>query len=499
MLKRIHTFKGGYEFKNYAGQAAPAIVTPRVPSQVAIPLRQGFGSEVKPLVKKGESVSAGQIIGRDDDSVSSPVHSSINGIVEDVKRVNYFKRDVGMVVIRGSDGSAQVSPIPGHSRDWEKLANEEIEKLIYLSGASALDREGIPTRFKSSIISPDDVRHLIIHAVGSEPYNISLELLLEGRNLLNFFEGIKMLKRIMPNSKVHFAVNSRKKRIVEETAKLLSGFNWLDIYQLEPKYPQGYDEMLVPTILNQKFPYGYSAANIGVVILNTQAVLAVYDAVANGSPLIERTIALCGPSMKERIHVRARIGTALGDLLADRIKTDRPSRVVLNSLVTGPALKDFSLPIDKIFSQIAAIPENTHRKFLLFMRPGRHSDSYSRAFSASWIPGSVKLPDTCLHGEERPCISCGYCEEVCPVRIIPHLLSKMVKRGTIDETLMNYEIFHCIECGLCSFVCPVKIPLLQHMKEGHEKLSIQGCDRNQCILPYFDLKGLDEYRGVTKL
>lgn len=69
----------------------------------------------------------------------------------------------------------------------------------------------------------------------------------------------------------------------------------------------------------------------------------------------------------------------------------------------------------------------------------------------------------------------------------------------IDETLMNYDIFNCIECGLCSFVCPSKIPLLQHLREGHIKLTLQGCDRNQCILPYFDLKGIEEYRGVTKL
>ncbi|MFQ5681089.1 MAG: hypothetical protein ACE5GG_03445, partial [Candidatus Omnitrophota bacterium] len=63
-------------------------------------------------------------------------------------------------------------------------------------------------------------------------------------------------------------------------------------------------------------------------------------------------------------------------------------------------------------------------------------------------------------------------------------------------TLMNYRIFHCIECGLCSFVCPCKIPLARNIKNGQDKLIMQGCDRNQCVLPYFDLKGIDDYRGV---
>ncbi len=499
MLKPFRGFRGGYKFINYDGPAAPVIVEDDIPSRVMIPLRQGFGQDVKPLVKKGDVVAAGQIIARDDHTVSSPVHSSVNGIVEDIKRMNYFKRVVAMVVICSQDPSKEIARIPGYSAEWGKLSNEEIEKLIYLSGVSSLDREGIPTRFKSSIIPPEDVKHLIIHGVGSEPYNISLELLLEGRRLLNFFEGVKILKRITPKSHVHLAVNGHSRRIIEQLVKLSSNMEWLDIYPLEPKYPQGYDEMLVPTILNQKFPYGYSAANIGVVILNIQAVLGVYEAVTEGKPFIERIVALCGPSMKEHVHVKARVGTALGDILSKRLDTSKPSRVVLNSLLTGVNLNDLTLPIDRTFSQIVAIPENKDREFLSFTRPGAGRDSYTRTFLAKFLPGAKKRPDTNQHGEERPCVSCAFCEDVCPVRIIPHLLSKYVKRGIIDETLMNYDIFNCIECGLCSFVCPVKIPLLAHLKEGHEKLMQQGCDRTQCILPYFDLKGIEEYRGVTKL
>ena len=46
----------------------------------------------------------------------------------------------------------------GHSSDWENLPVETIEELLYLSGVSSLDREGIPTRYRSSIIAPEEVR-----------------------------------------------------------------------------------------------------------------------------------------------------------------------------------------------------------------------------------------------------------------------------------------------------------------------------------------------------
>lgn len=498
-MPKTQRFQGGYKFANFEGQPRPVIEETLIPPRVSVPLRQGFGAEGDCLVKVGEKVSAGQIISHIEKGVASPVHATISGIVEEIKRVNYFKCDCLMVSIKG-DGSSDYQKVPGAAANWEQLSVPELEKVLYLSGVTALDREGIPTRFHSSVIHPEDVENLIVHGVGSEPYNISLEVLLEGKNTLHLIEGIRILHKIMPKARVYLALNSQRKKIIEEVNKLTCKFDWLEFCILEPKYPQGYDEMLVPTILKQKFPYGYSAANIGTVILNLQAVLQVYEAAVLGKPLIERTVALCGPAFKEPAHIKVRIGTALKDVIGTRVKEGLTARFVRNGLLTGAQLKDLSLPIDKTYSQIIAIPENPKRQLLAFLRPGFKSDSYSRTFIAKFIPAAKKSCETNKHGEERPCISCNYCEEVCPVSIIPHLLSKYVQRNIIDETLMNLLIFNCIECGLCSYVCPSKIPLAKYIKEGQERLSIQGCDRNQCILPYFNnLRGIEEYRGAKEI
>lgn len=498
MLNFPKAFKGGYRFKRYSGQAQPDIISCKIPSQVIIPLKQGFGIEVKPLVKKGENVSAGQIIGRDDDCVSSPAHSSVKGIVEDIRRINYLKDNVTMVFIRSTEPSVEISRLSGYSAQWTKLSSEKIEELIYLSGVSSLGKAGIPTHFKSSIIPPEEVQYLIINGIDSEPYRISSDLLLQAENLAHFFEGVKILKKIMANCKVHLAIEPANRRIINELSRLSLRTDWMDTYPLEPKYPQGCDEMLVSTILKQRFPYGYSAANIGVIVLNIETVLNVYNAVTDGLPLIEKTVAFCGPNMRENLRYKIRVGTPLSEVVKERIKKD-PCRLVLNSLLTGFNLDDFSIPLGRTFSKIIAIPENKEREFLAFILPGIKCDSYTRAFLAQWLPNAQKSPDTNQHGEERPCISCGYCEEVCPVRIIPHLLSKHVEREIIDEKLFNYGIFNCIECGLCNFVCPSKIPLLKHIKKGQEELSKEGLDRDKCILPGFEVKGIEEFRSITKI
>lgn len=489
---RAKTFSGGYSFKGYEGQPKDELINLGTPPKVIIPLSQGFGTPPEPIVKVGDKVYAGQVIACDDNKVSSPVHSSVNGRIIRMQKMNYFKREVSMAIIESETGE-DYRRLEGHTAEWDRLPREGIEKVLYTSGVTSLDREGIPTRFKTSIIGPWEVEDLIIHGVGSEAYNTSLELLLKGKELYKFVEGIKILKKVMPQAVVHLALNENKKSIIERIKKLSSGLHRFRIYPMVPKYPQGYDEVLIPTLLNKKFPYGYSAANISIVVLNIQAVIHAFEAVVEGKPVIERKIALCGPSFKENIHVNVKVGTPLEFILKDRL-SDISSRIVLNSLLAGPELNDLSLPVDKTFSQIIAIPEDRERRPLAFLRPGVRKDSYSRAF-LSYFLKTRKSVNTNLCGEERPCIQCGYCLEVCPVKIIPSLLHRLFESG-ITEPMMRYGIFNCIDCNLCTHVCPSKIPLAKNMKDAKARLIDIGCDHSLCILPRFNLKGLEEYKGV---
>ena len=65
---------------------------------------------------------------------------------------------------------------------------------------------------------------------------------------------------------------------------------------------------------------------------------------------------------------------------------------------------------------------------------------------------------TSLRGEPRACIACGYCEDICPVKIMPHLIWRFLGKDMLEEAqVAGAEI--CVKCGLCSYVCPSKIPL----------------------------------------
>lgn len=68
-----------------------------------------------------------------------------------------------------------------------------------------------------------------------------------------------------------------------------------------------------------------------------------------------------------------------------------------------------------------------------------------------------------------PCINCGACIGVCPVRIDPRMLSRYAEFAKYERSRKeNYEL--CVDCGLCGYVCIARRPVLQYIRLAIEKL-----------------------------
>lgn len=460
----IKTFKGGYKFRHFEGRPKDILKTASLPKRVVIPLLQGFGLPLKAEINLGDEVFAGQILARNDNILSSPIHSSINGRVTSIEKKNYLGRETVFVTIEG-DGSHDIRQFEGLKPDMENLSGEEINKLLYLAGITALDRNGIPTKFKSSSIDPEKVDHIIVNATDSDVYNINPEVIFGGDMTNSLFKGLAILKILMPNSKIHLVVGREKKQIFNSVP------DWLNIIPVISKYPQGMSEMLMITALGRSFPYGTSPADIGVVTLSINTVLLVFETITKGTPLIEKNVALCGPGFKENFYLKTRIGTPIKDAIQVYL-THPDNNIILNNLLTGRLLEDQSEPVGKSLDKLIAFSDDKKRKLFAFIRPGLRDDSYSRSFLSSIFPFNRRVSNN-KHGEERPCIQCGYCFHVCPAGINPTLIDRHLK-VCIDETLLRYKINDCIECNLCSYVCPSKIPLAKNIKEGKLRI-IDSC------------------------
>ena len=67
--------------------------------------------------------------------------------------------------------------------------------------------------------------------------------------------------------------------------------------------------------------------------------------------------------------------------------------------------------------------------------------------------------------EEGPCIRCGRCLEVCPIRLMPLDIATAGYAGDVTAAEKLHAL-DCIECGCCTYVCPARRRILTGIRVG---------------------------------
>ena len=470
VLGSLKTFKGGHYFGLFEGTPrGKRLQTAPLPKRVIIPLRQGFSAEVAPTVTEGDRVRTGQVIGRAEPNSpkpSTPVHASISGKVTKIEKRPHPLGGEALCVIIESDGQDEWVKLdrPAH---YEKLPPEELGKILYEAGVTAGGQAGFPTIYHSAFATPDKIRYLIINAIETEPFCEATDQLMY-EEFDKFVNGIKILRQALGNVHVHIGLGYNKPRIYEELIERFEYHDWCTIHQLRPKYPQGDDAVLIRTLLGLLLPQRGYATDVGCVVQDVQQCVAAYEAVVEGKPFVERVVSVAGSAIKEPGNYRVRVGTPVGNLLENNLKSN--GRIVLGSVLRGQAQGDLDAPITRETPAVIALKE-AERELFPVAGPGCDRDSVTGAYlSLPWV--RYKRATTSLNGNPRPCVKCGYCVDVCPQNLVPALLGEYSANGLLSEA-QSIDLFACIECGLCAYVCPSKIPLLEQIREGKRKI-LQG-------------------------
>ncbi|MCM8778112.1 MAG: 4Fe-4S dicluster domain-containing protein, partial [Candidatus Omnitrophica bacterium] len=87
--------------------------------------------------------------------------------------------------------------------------------------------------------------------------------------------------------------------------------------------------------------------------------------------------------------------------------------------------------------------------------------------------GILVLPQEFLPENIQPCIRCGKCIEVCPMRLVPAELGKYAENQKWDRC-NEFNVSDCIECGCCSYICPAKRPLVDLFKWAKAEIRKAG-------------------------
>ena len=196
--------------------------------------------------------------------------------------------------------------------------------------------------------------------------------------------------------------------------------------------------------------------------IDGQDVILLARLLGEGRFPIERTIAVGGPMALDRKHFLTRAGFPLNLVKPEQTLEKSGVRYIVGGVLSGYACAGDSF-MGYYEKALALLPEGGHRQFLGFARPRYTKPSRSRAFLSCFNP-SILPYDCDRHGEERACVNCGFCADVCPVDILPQFAYKSILADEIEEAL-DHGMLDCVECGLCTYVCPSKIELARALKQ----------------------------------
>lgn len=402
-----------------------------LPTQLVLPITQHVGDAAQPIVGIGERVLKGQPIAVADGALSAPVHAPSSGTVVAIGPWPVSRRHgdpAPCIVIEcdGRDEAATRTPT-----NLTELAPDALLGKILEGGIVGLGGAVFPTAQKLGQARTLPLEYLILNGVECEPY-ISCDDMLMQHFANDVLRGAQILLQTLQLSACYVAIESDKQAAIAALAEALAELDddRFVLKQVPTIYPSGAEDQLVQLVANREVPTGGLPTDVGCLVQNVGTAAAVHRWINLGEPLITRITTVTGDGVTAPVNILARIGTPIAALveLAGGY-TDRARHMVVGGPMTGKSITTDRVPLVKATNCVLVLSEA--------------------------VPTDA----------EKPCIRCGECAEVCPIRLLPQQLHWYACADDEDK-LRQYGLVDCIECGCCDLVCPSHIPLTSDFRRA---------------------------------
>jgi electron transport complex protein RnfC len=431
------TFHNGVkieEFKELSENSS--LLISEIPSEVTIPLTQHIGAPSKCLVKKNDEVEIGQLIGEASGNFSANIHSSVAGIVKEVKDIQTASGKNAKAVVISTEGYDQEKTF--EKRDPSTFSKEEIVQAIKDNGIVGMGGAAFPAHIKYTPNKPVDT--VIINGAECEPYITCDDYVMKNKSV-EIVEGLELLMNACGAEKGIIAIEDNKPEAIKNIKEALSqkANSKLDLATLVTKYPQGDEKRIIDAVLHRQVPSGGLPLDVGVIVSNVSSTLAVYEACFYNKPLFERYLTVSGHGVKEPHNMLVKIGTPFNFLIEQcGGVTEDYGKIINGGPMMGIAQPQIDLPVEKASNSILVLTEEESKPPVI-----------------------------------SPCVRCSKCVNACPVGLLPLYIHKFSLREEYDKA-QELNIMDCIECGSCSYICPAKRPLVEAIRFGKRQIRAAG-------------------------
>ncbi len=420
--------------------------------QYIIPLQQHIGVISQPLVKPGDKVLKGQMLAQPGNLVSAAVHSPVSGLVSDIKLhdIPHISGLPDLCIFIENDFKNEWVERHPLGDEYNQTTSSNLRKIIRDAGIVGLGGATFPAAVKQTEVN---VKTLILNGVECEPY-ITCDDALMREHAEAVLSGADIIGQIIKARQCIVAIEDNKPEAIKAIGQVIEkdGTGFFQIKIIPTIYPSGGEKQLIKIITGKEVPKGSYPAELGVLCHNVATAYAIHRAVYFAEPLISRIATVTGPGIKHAQNIEVLIGTPMQACIEHcGGYTEDSDELIMGGPMMGFSLNTDTLPVVKASNCLlvtvhkADLEDNT-----------QHESGQKQ--------------------KQLPCIRCGRCVEVCPVRLLPQQLYWYASSKNI-ERLNEHHLFDCIECGCCAYVCPSHIPLVQYFRFA--KTTIQQQERER--------------------